>query len=172
MSEENPTPEEKAIADAKALALKTAQDKASAANASRTGKGTRVFVGQTRGRSTQVISWEAYDESKPDTLPKSVAEFVSLEGLDDSDASEATMVDYLIKGSNEVRYTTASDPVAEFVDPTWDLDVQKRFRIVVKNYADNANVSIQDAVDLIKPGISKAQDAAKLAAKSAEAVPA
>jgi hypothetical protein len=153
MSDENPTPEEKAAADAKAAELKAAKEKAAEVNKSRTGKGTRISVGQTRGRSTQVISWEAFDESLPDTLPKTLSEFMEVAKVSD----EPTIVSYLIDGFNAAQYTQASDPVAEFVDPTWPEDVQKQFRIVVRNYAAATNVSIEDAVTLIKPGIVASQ---------------
>jgi len=166
MSEQNPTPEEQAVIDAKEKALADAKSKAKSVNDARTGKGTRVFVGQTRGRSTQVISWEAFDESLPDTLPKTLSELMELTGIDkmDSAVGESTLVSYGIKGYNEVSYTVASDPVAEFVDLTWPEDIQTRFRLVVRNYANGANVSIEDAVTLIKPGIDAAAKATKLAA--------
>ena len=165
MSEEKPTAEEQAVIDAKAAVLKLATDKAKEVNTSRTGKGTRVFVGQTRGRSTQVITWEAFDESLPDTLPKTLTEFMELSGIDkmDSAVGEATLVNYSVKGFNENSYTVASDPIAEYVDLTWPEDIQSRFRMVVRNYASGANVSIEDAVSLIKPGIDAAAKAAKLA---------
>ena len=42
--------------------LESAQAKAEETNRTRTGVGTRVRVGQTRGRNPMVISWEAFDE--------------------------------------------------------------------------------------------------------------
>ena len=135
------------------LAVDVATDKANAANASRSGKGTRVRVGQTRGRNPQVISWEAFDESQPDTLPKTLSEFMEITKVSD----ETAIVQYLIDGYNDAAYTAASDPVAEFVDATWAEDVQKQFRLVVRNYANATGVSIEDAVALIKPGIVKSQ---------------
>ena len=57
---------------ANAAALETMQKLADETNAKRSGVGTRVRVGQTRGKNPQVISWEAFDESQPDTLPKGV----------------------------------------------------------------------------------------------------
>ena len=70
---------------------------------------------------------------------------------------EKGIVRRLILGDNDVFYSEASDPVAEFVDPTWPDEVKKGFRIVVRNYATNAGVSIEDAVALIKPGIVASQ---------------
>jgi len=49
--------------------LDAKQKEADKTNAARTGVGTRVRIGQTRGKNPLVISWEAFDESKPDTLP-------------------------------------------------------------------------------------------------------
>lgn len=135
--------------------LEAAETKATETNASRTGKGTRVRVGQTRGRNPQVISYEAFDESKPDTLPTSLAEFMDLSKTQD----EKVIVSLLIDGFNSLSYTTASDPVAEFVEASWPEDVQKQFRLVVRNYANATQVSIEDAVALIKPGIVASQSA-------------
>ena len=135
------------------LTVDAATEKAKTANATRTGKGTRVRVGQTRGRNPQVISWEAFDESQPDTLPKTLSEFMEITKVSD----ETAIVQYLIDGYNDAAYTAASDPVAEFVDASWSDDVQKQFRLVVRNYANATGVSIEDAVALIKPGIVKSQ---------------
>jgi len=135
------------------LAVDAATEKAKTANATRTGKGTRVRVGQTRGRNPQVISWEAFDESQPDTLPKTLSEFMEITKVSD----ETAIVQYLIDGYNDAAYTAASDPVAEFVDANCAEDVQKHFRLVVRNYANATVVSIEDAVALIKPGIVKSQ---------------
>lgn len=161
MSDENPTPEEKAKLEAKAAAVKAAETKAKEINDARTGKGTRVFVGSTRGRSTQVISYENFDLSQPDTLPKTLSEFMEVTKTND----ETIIVGYLLDGYNSAQYTAASDPVAEFVEPTWSDDVQKQFRLVVRNYAAATNVSIEDAVALIKPGILAAENARKAAGK-------
>jgi hypothetical protein len=147
------TPEQKA----KALALETAQKTADAENAKRVDeagkpkKGTRIRVGQTRGRNTQVVSWEAFDDSLPETLPKSYAEFAELTGV----TSEEAIVSILVDGFNQQAYVAASDPIADFVNPVWPEEVQKGFRLVVRNYAANTGVSIEDAVALVKPGIDK-----------------
>jgi hypothetical protein len=135
------------------LAVEAAVTKAAETNKNRTGKGTRVRVGQTRGRNPQIISWEAFDESLPDTLPKTLSEFMDVAKVTD----EAVIVSYLIDGSNSAAYTAASDPVAEFVDLTWSDEVQKQFRLVVRNYSNATGVSIEDAVALIKPGIVASQ---------------
>lgn len=134
-------------------ALEAAENKASETNKARSGKGTRVKVGQTRGRNPQVISYENFDEAQPDTLPKSLSEFMEVSKIQD----EPTIVSFLIDGFNSAQYTLASDPVAEFVEPTWPDDVQKQFRLVVRNYSNATGVSIEDAVALIKPGIVKSQ---------------
>ncbi len=125
-------------------------------NEGRTGKGTRVFIGMTRGRNPQKIQYEAFDDSLPDTLPKTLSEFMEVSKVSD----EPTIVSFLLDGFNSAAYTAASDPVAEFVEATWPEDVQKQFRIVVRNYSNATGVSIEDAVALIKPGIVKSQTAA------------
>jgi hypothetical protein len=131
------------------------QGKADETNKARTGKGTRVKVGATRGKNPQAISYEAFDESLPDTLPKTLSEFMEVSKIQD----EPTIVGFLIDGYNAAQYTAASDPIAEFVNPTWPDDVQKQFRLVVRNYSNATGVSIEDAVALIKPGIEKSQKA-------------
>lgn len=136
-------------ADLRAKLVSEMQEKADAENAKREGKGTRLRVGQTRGKNPQVISWEAFDESKPDTLPVDFDEFTKLSGV----SSEREILSLLVDGFNSMAYQNASDPIAEFVNPAWPDDIQKNFRLVVRNYAAGANVTIEDAVALIKPGI-------------------
>jgi hypothetical protein len=135
------------------LAQEAAQEKAKEINSTRTGKGTRVKVGSTRGRNPQVISFEAFDEAQKETLPTTLSEFMEITKVQD----EPTIMEYLIDGFNSSNYTLASDPVAEFVEASWEDDVKKQFRLVVRNYSNATGVSIEDAVALIKPGIVAAQ---------------
>ncbi len=123
------------------------------ANKDRTGKGLRVFFGMTRGRNPQMIQYENWNDSLPETLPATLSEFMDLRKITD----EKEIVKRLVFGDNEILYKEASDPVAEFVDATWPEDVQKQFRIVVRNYSTATGVSIEDAVALIKPGIVASQ---------------
>lgn len=123
----------------------------SAENAKRTGVGTRLAIGKTRGKGSMIVSWEEFDESKPDTLPKDMKQFMSVTGID----SEATLLSYMISGYNAESYSAASDPLKEFVDQTWPSDVQTQFRLVVRNYAKGAGVDFDSAVALIKPGFTK-----------------
>src|SRR5882672_12657244 len=122
-------------------------------NKDRTGKGTRAMISMSRGRNPVKVTYGAFDESKPETLPVDLAEFMDLSKINE----EKEIIALPIDGFNSASYTTASDPVAEFVEPTWPDDVQKAFRLVVRNYATNAQVSIEDAVALIKPGIVASQ---------------
>ena len=123
-------------------------------NAKRTGVGVRVQVGQTRGKNPIVIDWEAFDRSKVETLPTSIQMFMDITTVKD----EPTLVSYLIDGFNDAAYTAASDPLAEFVDLSWAPEAQTQFRLVVRNYSRGANVPLEDAVALIKPGFSKQFD--------------
>lgn len=127
---------------------------AKAENEKRTGIGTRLKVGRTRGKGSIVITYEQYDESQPDTLPKTIAAFLEDAKLDAVN-DEPTLVQYLIAGRNEEMYTAASDPLAEYVEPTWPPEAQTQFRLVVRNYSRGANVPLEDAVNLIKPGFVK-----------------
>lgn len=143
--------------EAKAAALKTRNEdmakREKTLNEGKTGKGLRSFLGMTRGRNPQEIQYENWDESIPDSLPVSLSEFMDLRKITD----EKDIVRRLILGDNDVLYSEASDPVAEFVEATWPEDVQKQFRIVVRNYSNATGVSIEDAVALIKPGIVASQ---------------
>lgn len=128
-----------------------AQAKADDTNKTRSGVGTRVHVGRTRGKGSMVVSWEAFDDSKPETLPTSIQGFMDVTNVKD----EPSLVGFLITGYNDSMYTAASDPLAEYVNPTWPAEAQTQFRLVVRNYSRGANVSLEDAVSLIKPGFEK-----------------
>lgn len=141
---------------AKEIELETKQKEADEYNASLSGVGVRRRIGQTRGKNPMVISWDAFDESKPDTLPTSIQQFMDVTNVKD----EPSLVSFLIGGFNDAAYTSASDPLAEYVDLSWPQDAQTQFRLVVRNYARGANVSLEEAVGLIKPGFEK-QFAAK-----------
>lgn len=132
--------------------LEAANKAAGEVNKTRTGKGLRQRVGQTRGKNPQVITWEAFDEALPDTLPTSLTEFMDLTKTQD----EKVIVSYLVDGFNSAQYTAASDPIAEYVEAYWPEDVQKQFRLVVRNQAAMLNLSIEDAVAMIKPNVDKA----------------
>lgn len=125
-----------------------------ALNEGKTGKGLREFLGMTRGRNPLEIQYQNWDDSQPDTLPLSLSEFMDLRKITD----EKDIVRRLILGDNEILYTEASDPVAEYVESSWSDDVKKQFRLVVRNYATATGVSIEDAVALIKPGIVASQN--------------
>lgn len=122
-------------------------------NEGKTGKGLRVFLGMTRGRNPQEIQYENWDDTQPDTLPTTLSEFMDLRKVSD----EKDIVRRLILGDNEILYKEASDPVSEYVDTSWPEDVQRQFRLVVRNYANATGVTIEDAVALIKPGIVASQ---------------
>ena len=128
-----------------------------AENKGRSGVGLRKAIGKTRGKGSVTVTWERFDESQPDTLPKSIKEFNEITKVSD----EPTLLAYLIEGFNSAAYTAASDPLAEFVNPAWSDEVQTQFRTVVRNYARGVNVSIEDAVKLIKPGFDASFTAAK-----------
>lgn len=154
--------ETKAEVEQKARAAELAgkQKEIDAINAKRQGKGTRLRCGMTRGKNPQIIVWEAYDESQPKTLPVDLGEFMTLAGIEKEEAIMAL----LIRGANDASQEAASDPVAEYVNPTWDETTAKRFRVTVKNYAADAGVSVEDAAALIRPGIERKHQA-DLAAK-------
>jgi hypothetical protein len=131
--------------------MEAAEAKAKEVNATRTGVGTRQQVGKTRGKNPVVITYEQFDDSVADSLPKSIEQFMEVT----TDKDEPTLVSFLIRGKNAALYEAASDPLAEFVEPTWPDDAKTQFRLVVRNYSRGAGVSLDDAVVLIKPGFIK-----------------
>jgi hypothetical protein len=122
-----------------------------ATNAARKGVGTRMKIGKTRGKGSMVVTWEAFDDSKPETLPTTMQQLMDITGVKD----EPSLLNFMIAGFNEESYTAASDPLKEFVEATWPPEAQTQFRLVVRNYSRGASVSLEDAVALIKPGFSK-----------------
>ena len=136
---------------ARAAALEAKEKWATEENGKRTGVGTRIRVGLTRGKSSQVISWEEFDDSQPDTMPKSVKEFMDVTGAKSNDA----LLQYLIPGYNVLQYTAASDPIAEHVNSAWPEELQLTFRTAVRNYSRGVEGTIEEAVELIKPGFEK-----------------
>lgn len=139
-------------------ALEAAKAKAKEENAKRSGKGTRLAVGKTRGKGSQVISYEEFDEAlEKETWPVTLQEFADLAKA----ASEAEIVRLAVLGFNAESYRNASDPIAEFVNPAWPDETQAQFRIVVRNYAKATGISIESAVDVLKPGIEAAYQKSK-----------
>jgi len=132
------------------VSQEAAQEKANATNETRTGKGTRVKVGLTRGRNPQVISFEAFDEKKEDSLPTSLSEFMETSKIND----EKVIVGLLIDGFNASAYTTASDPIAEFIDASWDDKFATAFRSIVRQYASQNSITVEAAAELLKPMLS------------------
>jgi len=124
-------------------------------NKDRTGKGTRVAVSMTRGKGSQEVQYEAFDTNQADTLPKDLAEFMTLSGLDKLSGTEgeAKLISWAIDGFNSDAYAVASDPIAEFVEPNWPDDLAARFKLAVRNYAAATSSTVEDAVAVIKPGI-------------------
>lgn len=123
-------------------------------NEGRTGKGTRFAVSMTRGKGSQEVTYEAFDETQPDTLPKTTGEFLEIvKNFRGAELTDSEIVSFLIDGFNSYQYLTASDPVAEYVEASWPADVQTRFKQMIRNYNKDTGVSIEDAVRLMKPGI-------------------
>lgn len=128
-------------------------------NKTRTGKGTRLKFGMTRGKGSLPIKWESFDESKPDTLPTSMKEFMELTEV----KSEADILGFLIVGYNDAQYSAASDPVAEYLNPEWDDDRKSQFRLTVRNLSKSSGLTIDEVVAMIKPAVERAFQASKSA---------
>src|SRR5262245_35968507 len=154
---------EKEAAKDKATEIYNAQVKADETNAARTGKGTRVKVSQTRGKNPKVISFEQFDTEQTETLPVTTPEFMELTGTPATPQGQQLLVSYLIDGYNAAQYAAASDVLSEYLEPNWPDLLSKQFKQAVTNYANAAGVSLEDAVQLMKPAVQK-QFEAKLAA--------
>lgn len=141
--------EKKQKAEATAARNKEMDAREAKLNEGKTGKGKRTFLAMTRGKGTTEISYEGWDESKADTLPATLSEFMDLAGIQD----EKEIIRRLILGDNEISYTEASDPIAEYVDASWDDKYATNFRTVVRNFSRDNGMSIEDAVNFLKPAM-------------------
>lgn len=123
-----------------------------------------VKKGSTRGKNPREIEYMAFDLGKVETLPTTLEEFNKVTGTKDI----KTLLEYLIGGYNDAMYSAASDEIGEFINDAWDKDTQNQFRLAVRNYSKLTASSIEDAVQLIKPGVDKAW-VAKVAKAEADA---
>lgn len=126
-------------------AVKAAAEK----NATITGVAPRWKVGMTKGKNPVVITYEFFDESKPDTCPKSVAQFMEVV----TDKQEV-ILDFLLRGYNDAKAEAAQDPLAEYVSSVWSPEVQLTFRTAVRNYSKGLGIDLEDAVNIIRPGFA------------------
>lgn len=148
--------------------LKQEQAKADATNKERgEAVGLRVRVGQTRGKNPSVITWEAFDTANPKTLPKDLKEFMSVAGM----TKQEDLLTLCIDGFNAQAYAEASDEIGEFINDAWDKATQTQFRLAVRNYSKLASCSIEDAVNLIKPGLEAAFQKKQAEAAAQEVTP-
>lgn len=143
------------------------EDEVNAANEKRSGKGTRLKCSNTRGKGSIAIKYEYFDESKPETLPTSMEEFTTLTKIEE----ETVLVKLLISGYNDLKYTEASDPIAEYVNLEWDDARQLAFRSIVRSMTKNAagTMSLEEVVEMIKPKFEVAFQKSKV---TPEVVPA
>lgn len=149
------TPEQRAAAAALAAELVTLQKLADEENKGRSGKGTRVKVGSTRGKNPKAITWESFNLDLPETLPSDAAEFLSLTKTTD----DKLFTSYCLDGFNSAMYSNASDVLSEYVEANWPPELVVNFKKAVNGYASSTGVSLEDAVSVIKPGVVKAFDA-------------
>lgn len=126
--------------------------------------------GSTRGKNPRKITYQAFDTSVPDSLPKSLKEFADITKTTSAEA----VLEYVIDGFNAAQYAAASDEIGEFIPDVWTKEVAAQFRLAVRNTSKLTGLSIEDTVNMLKPAIERglAQAAEKAAAEKAEAVPA
>lgn len=136
-------------AERKGEAEKVAGEKVKRTNEARTGKGPRLTFGWTRGKNSQLFYYEQYDRTVKDSCPTTIEEVMSL--ISDS---EPILVGYILDGWNAESYSNSSDPANEFVDDSWPEDVQKQFKIALKNFSTASNLSLEAAAAVLKPAIT------------------
>jgi hypothetical protein len=144
-----------AAAEAREKALEQKRAEITSINEKRTGKGTRLAAGYTRGKNPQLVVWEEFDSEKTDTLPATIVEFAELAKA----ADESKLVQYLMSGYNDESRDIASDPIAEYVESSWPDDVKKSFKLAVRNTSSMTGMSLEDVVKLLKPAVVKGLEA-------------
>lgn len=126
--------------------------------------------GRTRGKNPRDIEYEKFDLEQPDTLPKSLKEFMAVVGLEGQPDAEKTMLEYVVAGFNDAQYSAASDEIGEFINDAWDKEYQAQFRLTVRNFSKISGKSIEDVVTMLKPAIDAGWEQRKAEkAKAAEA---
>lgn len=120
--------------------------------------------GSTRGKNPRKIKYMAFDESVPESLPKSLAQFVEL-----TKADEKALLEFAIDGFNSAAYSAASDEIGEFIPDEWDKETAAQFRLAVRNTSKLTGLDIEQTVTMLKPAIEKGLAAKALAAKNAAA---
>jgi hypothetical protein len=114
-------------------------------------------AGKTRGKNPRDISFKVLS-----AIPKSLKQFAEVTGT----SAESDMCEYLYEGFNSLSYSAASDELGEYIPDSWDKETQSQFRLTVRNYSKITGLSIEDAVNLLKPGIEKGLAAKADAAKA------
>lgn len=113
-------------------------------------------AGKTRGKNPRDITFKVLS-----AIPTSIKQFAEVTNTQ----TEPEICEYLFEGFNSLQYAAASDEIGEFINDAWDKDTQNQFRLAVRNYSKMTGFSIEDAVNLIKPGLDKAWAAKQEAAK-------
>lgn len=113
--------------------------------------------GKTRGKNPRDITFKILS-----AIPTSIKNFMEVTGT----KTEPEVCEYLYEGFNLLQYSAASDEIGEFINDAWDKDTQAQFRLAVRNYSKLTAMSIEDTVNLIKPGVDKAFTARLEAAKA------
>lgn len=124
--------------------------------------------GKTRGKNPRNITFQKFDKEKPETLPKTLAEFLeSTTALNSGKPyTQDEMLDYVIDGFNLAQYSAASDEIGEFIPDAWDKETANQFRLAVRNTSKLAGLSIEDTVAMLKPAVEKGLAAKALAAQN------
>jgi hypothetical protein len=120
--------------------------------------------GRTRGKNPRDIEYEAFDLEKPETLPKSMKEFMEVTNTKE----EKDLVELLINGFNDSQYSAASDEIGEYINDAWDKEYQAQFRLTIRNFSKIAGKTVEETVTLLKPAIDAGWEVRK-ATKAAEA---
>lgn len=116
-------------------------------NAQRSGVGTRLMAALTRGKGSQVITYEGFDREDAASLPKSLKQFNEIAKFD-----ESKILNACIDAFNSDNYASASDPVNEYVDAAWTAENKAKFKAAVKAIASaQTDLDIAAVVAIVKP---------------------
>lgn len=123
--------------------------------------------GKTRGKNPRDIEYKKFDLEQPETLPKTLAEFMEVTGVKAQDE----ILSYVIDGFNAAQYSAASDEIGEFIPDHWDKETSNQFRLAVRNTSKLANLDIETVVKMLMPAVEKGLAEKKAAAEKEKAQP-
>jgi hypothetical protein len=122
------------------------------------------FAGKTKGKGSRNITYWAFDDSKPDTLPKNALQLKASTAFLNTDArnpegvefTNDRLLEFMIDGLNTWSYNKQADEIGEYLNPEWPEDIQGNFRIAVRNTSKMTGMSIEDTANFLKGKVEEA----------------